>query len=177
MLSRRLLHATMLSAALLTLAACGPDDTSAAPSSAAPSSGTTAATSPGKSAPPSDGAPANDCGTPKPVTGHKMVHVTAQPTATTLQAQATNFACDPNDGHYAGTGTAKTYKFAANAEAEVTQGAVNRKAVSLTVLSHHISDCLHGTSVQPPNYCSGDIYDITVDSAGHITTIAEIWHS
>lgn len=172
MSTRRLLHAGILAAAVLTLAACGPDDPAAAPDSA----GTTAATSPSAGASDPDAGPSADCPPPKAVAGHQHVHVTAKPAGTTLKAQLAKFACDPNDGHYEGTGATKTFTFAAKVTARVTQGSGAYKTVTLPALSQHINDCLTGATVEPPNFCAGNIYDITLDPTAHITTITEIWH-
>ncbi|GAA2134041.1 hypothetical protein GCM10009760_10880 [Kitasatospora kazusensis] len=119
------------------------------------------------------------CGTPTPSAGHRIVLPVRRPTQDTLDAKAVTFVCDPNDGHYQGTGAAKSYLFAPTVKAQLALGADQFKTVILGDLWTHIGDCLAGGStVQPPLSCSAyPAYDITLDASGKINAIKEIWHS
>ena len=50
------------------------------------------------------------------------------------------------------------------------------KAVGLAEFATHAEDCAHHREVPEPYGCFGGNYDITVDSAGRITKISELFH-
>ncbi len=204
MSSRRSIKAIVVATAVLGLAACQPSSTSGsststaaagAPSVSAPAASTPAASTPGTDAPGTanpaptdgssasqpadDGGPAMTCTEPKVATGHKIVMPVRRPTQDTMDAKPVKFVCDPNDGHYEGTGTEKPYLFAQTVKAQLALGADQFKTVIVGDLWMHIGDCLSGGStVQPPLSCSAfPAYDITLDSSGKISAIKEIWHS
>ncbi|MDH6576491.1 hypothetical protein [Kitasatospora sp. MAP5-34] len=204
MSSRRLIKAVAAATAALGLAACGPtssSSSSATTAAAAAPSASTAVSAPGASGAPTgfapssanpaptdgassasatdDGGPAMSCTQPVPAAGHKIVMPVRRPTQDTLDAKAVKFVCDPNDGHYEGTGTEKPYLFAPTVKAQLATGADQFKTVIVGDLWMHIGDCLSGgTTVQPPLSCSAyPAYEITLDSSGKINAIKEIWHS
>jgi hypothetical protein len=190
MLSRRLIGAAALAAALLTLTSCKADGTAASSSassasaSASPAAASSASAdgsvtaSPSVSDLPVDPEPSSDCGTGDVPAGHEVVELVNPPAQGIVQAKAATFACDPNGGGYAGTGAAKDYTFATDAVARLSTGATTHRTVGLDALTAHVRACLHLAGVvEEPYSCSGNIYDITVSSAGTITRISEVWHS
>ncbi|MEV6207430.1 hypothetical protein [Kitasatospora sp. NPDC051914] len=201
MSARRLIAtAALLGAATLALTACDPEasagaDTAAPAASSSPSgaaaTGTTASRSATPTAKPSasrsttakpggKGTPAADCTTAAQRPGHKVVNVTAA-TASKVTATATRFVCGPeveNDGYYEATGAATSHTFAPGATAELfaMSSTMAPKAVGLAEFAAHAEDCAHHREVPEPYGCFGGNYDITVDSAGRITKISELFH-
>jgi hypothetical protein len=178
--SRSLLGAAALAAALLTLTSCKADGTTAASgtASSSPSSSAAPTASPSVSDLPVDPEPSSDCGSGDVPAGHEVVELVSPPAQFIVQAKATTFACDPNGGGYAGTGAAKDYQFATDVVARLDTGATTHRTVGFDALTAHVRACLHlAGAVEEPYSCSGNIYDITLSSAGTITRISEIWHS
>ncbi|MER8186991.1 hypothetical protein [Kitasatospora sp. NPDC094015] len=196
----------LLAATVLGLTACDPEGADAGNPSTVAASPVTSATTAGEGAAgtgtasagagatptaqpsgrPTGKTSAKPSGKPSPVVdctaaaqrpGHQVVHVTAV-SATGLTAQKTVFTCGPdvdNDGYYTATGSAQPYHFASGATATVVDlGAGSaQRAVPLPTLVEHLGGCLaHADGEQ----CFGDNYDVTVDSAGRVTTIAELFH-
>ncbi|GAA2151126.1 hypothetical protein GCM10009760_46140 [Kitasatospora kazusensis] len=98
-----------------------------------------------------------------------------------IGGNGTKFVCGPNvpdDGYYQAITQDASYKFAAGAKASLVGNYVSegRKDVSITDLLTHIDHCTSNPSGQQPYSCYGNMYDITVDGSGLITTIAEIYH-
>ncbi|MFI6639075.1 hypothetical protein [Streptomyces sp. NPDC050504] len=160
------------------VAACGPEDTAADGASG----GSTASTQPtGK---PSEGESssdesADDCGKqPTLPAGHKMVEIAEPPSKGSMSAKDAQPTCTPNDWIYQGQGEAKYYLFAQEVKAELAAGPGSTKTVPVGELWAHAGDCITDqAAVKSPYTCSGNIYDITVDGEGNVTTIKEIWHS
>ncbi|GAA2817230.1 hypothetical protein GCM10010441_47260 [Kitasatospora paracochleata] len=203
---RLLATTALLAGAVLALTACDPDGSapaaqtsataSTAPTaSAAPTASPTAsagtagtasptATKAGKPATPTTGAtkaaPTPDCTAAAQHPGHKVINATSA-TATGLNARATRFVCGPqvdNDGYWEAVGSFGPYTFAAGATAELvtmTSG-VGSAGVPLSVLVQHVNDCAAHREPPAPYNCFGGTYDITVDGAGHITRISELYH-
>lgn len=184
MTASRLLAAATLLTATLTLAACGPEktpsSTSASPSFSASATAPTSApvgasASPTGSTHPSRSAsPAADCTANAKHPGHQVINVTAA-SGTQLTATATNFICGPDvpdDGYYQVTGPASSYTLAPGAVTEIVvlgSGPDMLHKISLDQFDAHVKECSgHG--------CFGNNYDITVDPAGHITHISELYH-
>lgn len=140
----------------------------------------------GASAKPADGAkgdgpkgePGSDCGTPPQLpAGHKMVEIDVPPSKGSMSAKDAKPTCTPNDWIYHGQGEPKYYIFAPGSKAEIALGSGKTKDVPAGELWMHAGDCLTDQSaVKPPYSCSGNIYDITTDSEGKVTSIKEIWH-
>ncbi|PBC78914.1 hypothetical protein BX265_3705 [Streptomyces sp. TLI_235] len=175
-------------------AASDPASASASPSSAAssssspsarPSGTAKASTRPsashsGTAKPSGSGKPAVDCTAAAQRPGHKVVNVTAA-TAAKVTATQTRLVCGPDiddDGYYEPTGAASAYTFAPGATAELfaMSSTMAPKAVSLAEFAAHAEDCAHDREVAAPYSCYGGAYDITVDSAGRITRISELFH-
>ncbi|MEU9111430.1 hypothetical protein AB0D04_06485 [Streptomyces sp. NPDC048483] len=197
MFTRRLLAAAAVATALVTLTSCkGEDDPKAASpeasaSSAAPSASHPAdpAASPSASAPassqaspPSDPAPGTgeptfDCTPRKLAKGHRMVQITGAPSGGALLAKEAKFSCDPNGGGYIGTGKAARFRLASGATAELALNSpIKRRTVTVAQLSEHVTACVREESVKEPFSCSGDNYEITVNSSGEISHLTEVWH-
>jgi len=203
MTARRLLAAVaLLATATLTLTACdGDGDTGAGPSASGSPSATVSA-SPGGSVQPSASAthtstkpkppattkpstskaPSRDCTAAAQHPGHKVLNVVSGVAGSTqLTATATKFICGPNvdnDGYFEPNGPSATYQLAAGATAELVsaESSISQRAVSVPQLIQHINDCAQHREVAQPYGCFGGNYDITVDSAGHITHISELYH-
>ncbi|MEV7176908.1 hypothetical protein [Kitasatospora sp. NPDC093679] len=140
-----------------------------------PSTGRTTTAKPSGS-----GKPAADCTAAAQRPGHKVINVTAA-TATKVTATPTRFVCGPDiddDGYYEPTGAAGAYTFAPGATAELfaMSSTMSPKAVPLAEFATHAEDCAHNREVPQPYSCYGGNYDITVDSAGRITKISELFH-
>ncbi|GAA5003725.1 hypothetical protein [Kitasatospora paranensis] len=124
--------------------------------------------------------PTADCTAAAQKAGHKVINVSAA-TATQVTATPTRFVCGPtvdDDGYYQPTGAAVSYTFAAGAGAELfvmTEG-MGPKSVTLAQFATHAGACAHQQPVPEPYSCFGGNYDITVDAAGHITKISELYH-
>ncbi|WP_030797961.1 hypothetical protein [Streptomyces sp. NRRL S-337] len=189
--TQRLIGTLALVATLgVGLTACGPEDDphgdSAGSSSSGGSSGSggsSASAQPSKKPAPSDKASdqadgPGDCGAPpKLPAGHKMVEPAVPPSKGSLSAKDAKPFCTPNDWIYHGQGKAKYYLFAEDVKAELATGSGRTKSVPVGQLWTHAGDCMTNQSaVKPPYTCSGNIYDITLDSEGQINSIKEIWH-
>ncbi|WP_328386913.1 hypothetical protein OHS81_25130 [Streptomyces sp. NBC_00400] len=190
MVTRRLLAAAAVAAALATLTSCKGEDVGASPeatASAAPDASSPAAApsgSPAPSAPaspvkdlPVDPEPSSDCTPATLAEGHRMVQVMGVRPQGALSVREAEFSCDPNGGGYAGTGKAARQPLAPGATAELSTGATGHRTVPLATLTQHLSACLKHDQVKPPLACSGDIYEITVNGSGAVTHLREIWHS
>ncbi|MFI0217564.1 hypothetical protein [Streptomyces lydicus] len=81
----------------------------------------------------------------------------------------------PNDWIYHGQGKAK---FAQDVKAELATGSgTSAKLVPVGELWMHAGDCMTKPgAVKAPYSCSGNIYDITLDSQGEINHIKAFWH-
>ncbi|MCB5907066.1 hypothetical protein LIU39_06480 [Streptomyces sp. SF28] len=183
MLTRRLLAAAALAAALATLTSCKSDDTTAAASPrASASSEPSKASGPSASAPASgdkavDPEPSSDCTPRKVPAGHRTVRVMGASSGGALSVREAEFACDPNGGGYAGTGKAARYQLAAGATAELTTGATTFRTVPTAELARHLTACMKHQPVEPPLSCAGDIYELTVNGSGDVSHIREVWHA
>ncbi|GHC51488.1 hypothetical protein [Streptomyces cinnamoneus] len=165
------------------LTACGPED-----DSAAGSGGSSSGASAKPSAKPADGGSADksggegsfgDCGQPpKLPAGHKMIEIAVPPSKGSMSAKDAKPTCTPNDWIYHGEGAAKYYLFTAGeVKAELSTGSGSYKTVPVGELWSHAGDCMTNQSaVKQPYTCSGNIYDITLDSEGKVKTIKEVWH-
>ncbi|GAA0317624.1 hypothetical protein GCM10010302_65870 [Streptomyces polychromogenes] len=177
-----------LVAALGSVAACGPEDTSGAGgtggsagagAAAKPSAAQPSAKAPAGGASAGSAAPGGDCGQPpKPPAGHKMVEPVVPPSKGSMSAKDAQPACTPNGWTYHGKGEPKYYLFATGeVKAELATGSGSTKSVPVGELWMHAGDCMTNPSaVKAPYSCSGNIYDITVDGEGKIDSIKEVWH-
>ncbi|MEU1814943.1 hypothetical protein ABZ543_07075 [Streptomyces roseifaciens] len=177
--TRRLIGAVAVVAALSAATACGPEEDTTAGSGA--SSQPSAKPSTGNGGSGGSGSTDNgggDCGQPpKLPAGHKMVEVAAPPSKGSMTAKDAKPACTPNDWVYHGDGKANYYLFSENVKAELATGGGATKTVPVGELWMHAGDCMTNSSaVKSPYSCSGNIYDITLDSEGKVKTIKEIWH-
>ncbi|MGW2633464.1 hypothetical protein ACWC2K_29600 [Streptomyces chattanoogensis] len=177
--TRRLISTLALVASLGALTACGPEDpyddnAGGSKASAQPSKKPTAPSDDSSD----DAAGSGDCGTPpKLPAGHKRVEPAVPPSKGSLSAKDAKPVCTPNDWIYHGQGKAKYYLFAGDVKAELATGAGKTKSVPVGQLWMHAGDCMTNQSaVKAPYSCSGNIYDITLDSEGEINSIKEIWH-
>ncbi|MFG2222001.1 hypothetical protein [Streptomyces sp. NPDC048644] len=190
MLTRRLLAAAALAAALATLTSCKSDDATASPGASASSAASEPAASsepskasgPSASAPesgdkPVDPEPSFDCTPRKIPAGHRMVQVTAASSGGALSVREAEFACDPNGGGYAGTGKAAHYQLAAGATVELSAGATAYRTVPTAELAGHLTACLKHRPVEPPLSCAGNIYELTVNGSGDVSHVREVWHA
>lgn len=178
--TRRLVVALAVTAALGSgLTACGPDSDTAGGSTGGSSASAKPADGAAGAKGGSKGEPGNDCGTPPQLpAGHKMVEIAAPPSKGSMSAKDTKPACTPNDWIYHGQGEAKYYLFAPATKAEIALGSGKTKDVPVGELWMHAGDCLTNSSaVKQPYSCSGNIYDITTNSEGKVTSIKEIWHA
>jgi hypothetical protein len=202
---RLLAIGALLATTTLALTACDPNATSgdAPPATAAATASTSAGAQPTGAATPSatptgrstakptashsasarpsgKATPTADCTAAAQKAGHKVINATAA-TATQVTATPTRFVCGPtvdDDGYYQPTGAAVSYTFAAGASAELfvmTEG-MGPKSVPLAQFATHVGACAHQQPVPEPYSCFGGNYDITVDAAGHITKISELYH-
>ncbi|MGK5732073.1 hypothetical protein [Streptomyces sp. URMC 124] len=181
--TRRLVSACAVVAALGVLTACGPEEDTAAGSGGASSQpsakpGADKGGSAGKGGSGSADNGGGDCGQPpKLPTGHKMVEIASPPSKGSMSAKDGKPVCTPNDWIYHGEGKANYYLFAENVKAELATGSGSTKTVPVGELWTHAGDCMTNTSaVKSPYSCSGNIYDITVNSEGKVKTIKEVWH-
>ncbi|MDH6112170.1 hypothetical protein P3T36_006804 [Kitasatospora sp. MAP12-15] len=156
------------------------------PSAAKPSAAKpTAATPSGKpTAKPSAAkpTPSADCTANAKKPGHTVINATvAWGNPDRIGANATKFICGPdvpNDGYYEAVAPNSGYNFAPGAKATLVGNYVSdgTKAVSVTDLLTHIDHCTQNPSGQDPYSCYGNMYDITVNGSGLITSIAELYH-
>ncbi|MDH6124559.1 hypothetical protein [Kitasatospora sp. GP82] len=200
---RPLVAAALLATTVLSLAACGAGSTtstaaaSASPavatspsasatvpqqSSATPAISHTATAHPSAPGKPAQGTPAADCTTAAQRPGHRVVNVVSGTAGSSeIAATATKFICGPNvddDGYYQPAGSPTTFKIASGAQGELfTLGNTTAtRGVPVAQLIQHADDCGHHRPVDRPYSCFGGNYDITVDVAGHITHISELYH-
>ncbi|MFE5867325.1 hypothetical protein ACFQ6V_01595 [Streptomyces roseifaciens] len=180
--TRRLIGTVAVVAALSAATACGPEEDTATGSGASSQPSAKPSTGNGGSGGNSGSGSADngggDCGQPpKLPAGHKMVEVAAPPSKGSMTAKDAKPACTPNDWIYHGDGKANYYLFSENVKAELATGGGSTKTVPVGELWMHAGDCMtNGSAVKSPYSCSGNIYDITVDSEGKVKTIKEIWH-
>ncbi|GAA0676290.1 hypothetical protein GCM10010193_31740 [Kitasatospora atroaurantiaca] len=196
--ARRLpVTAALLAATALTLTACGSKGAATASSSVTVSDSPTASTasasaSPSTSASAAASVPASASGsapaggggcTPRTdLPGHKVIHVVSGDVAAEqLMASATKFSCGPNTpsgGAYTPTGP--TVRYSAVTEITADLATLRGVGANLTVpfsrLIEHANDCTDRGAVAEPFSCFGNNYEITVDSAGQITHISELFH-
>ncbi|REK86426.1 hypothetical protein DY245_32785 [Streptomyces inhibens] len=176
--TQRLISALALVATLGGLTACGPEDPYGDSTG-----GSSASAQPSKKPSPSEGSTdeaggPGDCGAPpKLPAGHKMVEPAAPPSKGSLSAKDAKPVCTPNGWIYHGQGKAKYYLFARDVKADLATGSGSTKSVPVGELWMHAGDCMTNPSaVKAPYSCSGNIYDITLDSEGNVNSIKEIWH-
>ncbi|MEU0932223.1 hypothetical protein [Embleya sp. NPDC005971] len=145
--------------------ASGPARTQA-PKSAKPSAG-------GQSAEPGD-----DCGPPPAAkAGHRIVYPIKAPAKDSLYYKNTKFVCDPNDGHYEAVGAEQTPLVFAPKATGTLVGPPAKKAEYLGQVWDHIDKCLSGQGDGANSCSSFGAYDVTLNAAGQITDIREIFHS
>jgi hypothetical protein len=177
--TQRIIGALALVAALAGVAACGPEDDTAGDSSSSsqPAKPSGKENAGGGSTDNADG-PDLDCGQPpKLPAGHKVVEIVSPPSKGSMSARDGKPKCTPNAWIYHGQGKAKYYLFAAGeVKAELATGSGSTKSVPAGELWTHAGDCLAGQDTEAPYSCSGNIYDITLDSEGKVKEIKEIWH-
>lgn len=204
--TRLLTTVALLAAATLGLTACDDNSTgSSAPTTAATAPSTlasvSAASAPASptghpstapkpsgsgrtatSQPPAPKTPSADCTTRAQHPGHKVIDVVGvTPGSLQLKATATRFVCGPDvpdDGYYESAGAPASYQLAPGATADlmVLDAQSGPRPASVADLIKHASECIQGHDVARPYGCYGNMYDITVDSAGHITDISELYH-
>ncbi|MGW9209134.1 hypothetical protein ACWGR4_19370 [Embleya sp. NPDC055664] len=191
---------TAVTIGALALVACNADDKKKGTSEAADSPPSTAPVlaqpptgnpggsgAPGTQAPKSTkpsasrssaGVPGDDCG-PAPTTkpGHRIVHPNKAPGKDSLYYRNTKFVCDPNDGHYEPVGAEQTPLHFAPQATGTLSGPAPWKAEYLGQVWDHIDKCLtHQTD--PGHACSSfGAYEVTLNAAGEISDIREIFHS
>ena len=178
--TQRLISTFALVATLGGLAACGPEGAGYGGGSG----GSGATAEPSHKPTSSDDAGAKPegsgaCGTPpKLPAGHRRVEPAVPPAKGSLSAKDAVPVCTPNDWIYHGRGKAKYYLFAQDVKAELATGSgTSAKSVPVGELWMHAGDCMTNPgAVKAPYSCSGNIYDITLDSHGEINYIKEIWH-
>ncbi|MFE0458088.1 hypothetical protein ACFW1A_02350 [Kitasatospora sp. NPDC058965] len=203
MLARRLTAtALVLTAAALTLTACGPDESpapaaagsptasvTAVPSvPAAPSTGPAHPASP--SAKPSAKPTAKPSGTAKPTAdctaaatssiGRVVESVDSAYTVHVwMKAKETKFVCGPdvpNDGYFEGYGNPAVFTFSNDAK-YLLFADMKPTPVSLDVFMKHMEDCRNNPSaVQQPYSCYGGMYAITTTGGNTVTSITELFH-
>ncbi|MCX4749643.1 hypothetical protein OG455_29720 [Kitasatospora sp. NBC_01287] len=160
------------------------------PASAAPAAATSAKPTPAKTtakptptkptAAPSS--PTADCTAAATHPGHKVINaVTGWADPNRLGGNPTKFICGPDvpdDGYYQSVAGSADYTFAPGATAHLVGNYASEggQSVSITDLLTHIDHCTTGNTTGNPSACYGNMYDITVDSAGRITTITEVYH-
>ncbi|GAB2710046.1 hypothetical protein [Kitasatospora kifunensis] len=126
--------------------------------------------------------PTPDCTANAYKPGHKVINATvAWGDPNRIGANATKFECGPdieNDGIYLPTAPNTGYTFAPGATATVVgkYASQDPKSVSLTDLLTHINYCTQNPTGQDPYGCYRNMYDITTNSAGQITSINELYH-
>ncbi|WP_327068417.1 hypothetical protein [Kitasatospora sp. NBC_01302] len=127
--------------------------------------------------------PTPDCTAAANHPGHKVINATvAWGDPNRIGANATTFVCGPdvpNDGYYQAVAPNTGYTFAPGAKATLLGRYVSTDpstAVSITDLLTHINQCVQHPGADGPHLCYGNNYDITVNGAGQITTITELYH-
>ncbi|WP_329582737.1 hypothetical protein OG500_22135 [Kitasatospora sp. NBC_01250] len=127
--------------------------------------------------------PGSDCTAAANHPGHKVINATvAWGDPNRIGANATTFVCGPdvpNDGYYQAVAPNTGYTFAPGAKATLLGRYVSTDpstAVSITDLLTHINQCVQHPGADGPHLCYGNNYDITVNGAGQITTITELYH-
>ncbi|MGW6917850.1 hypothetical protein ACWGB8_29095 [Kitasatospora sp. NPDC054939] len=196
--SRRMLGAVLAGAAVLGLAACGPEDASdkaagtAAPTASAPAgtggaAPTAAATAPSGTAKPApsgtaqpsrsagaDEEPEGFCTAAPLPAGQKWVYPVKGTTATTLVYRDTKTACGVNDVRFEPVGPDRSAPFAATAKGHLNSVLAKPKDVDVAGLVKHIAECLADRTSPDVSYpCSGGEYKVVVDSAGRVVEMTE----
>ncbi|MFE6748578.1 hypothetical protein ACFVGM_22195 [Kitasatospora purpeofusca] len=181
---RTALAAVAAAAAVLALAACGPDNdsgTGAAPagsSAAQPSAAQPSATQPTGSAAaqPSADAPPSACAPPKPVGLRRVIHPAKQPRQDTVTYQETGYTCTAGKGKWEPTGPRKNLMFAPEVKAQLQPASGQFKTVVVGELWNHIGACLDRTP--DAGVCSPGLnYEISLDGEGRINEIQELYAS
>ncbi|WP_030754587.1 hypothetical protein [Streptomyces griseus] len=168
---------------------------SAPPAATAPTTPPVSAT-PDPAAPPA-GAPTDDvdgdgkggdCGDrPALPSGILMVKVALMRDAGGFEAAQAVPHCTPNDWIYGAEKDAPTrhYVLPETVDARLTTGPGAWKKVDHEQLALHVDRCLFQEigapsddypRVEPPFSCSGNVYEITLDTKGAVKTMKEIWH-
>lgn len=127
--------------------------------------------------------PGSDCTAAANHPGHKVINATvAWGDPNRIGANATKFVCGPdvpNDGYYQAVAPNTGYTFAPDAKATLLGRYISTDpstAVSITDLLTHINQCVQNPGADGPHLCYGNNYDVTVNGAGQITTITELYH-
>ncbi|KOV36790.1 hypothetical protein ADK60_06190 [Streptomyces sp. XY431] len=169
---RTALAAAAAATAVLTLAACGPDDgsgTGAAPAGPSAAAGSSAAQ-------PSAGAPGGACATPKPNGNRRVIHPVKQPRQDTVTYQETGYTCTVNDGKWEPAGPQKNLMFAPEVKAQLQPASGQYRTVVVGELWNHIGACLDRTP--DAGVCSSGLnYEIALDGEGRINEIRELYAS
>ncbi|AUG76947.1 hypothetical protein CFP65_2089 [Kitasatospora sp. MMS16-BH015] len=142
---------------------------------------TRATAKPGTSTKPSATAkPSADCTANAQHPGHKVINATvAWGSPDRIGANATKFVCGPDvpdDGYYEAVAPNTEYRFAAGAKATLLATGVKTTEVPLARLLQQINTCTGHPGDAGDYSCYGNMYDITVDATGRITTISELYH-
>jgi hypothetical protein len=109
-----------------------------------------------------------------------VIHiVSGDVAAEQVMASPMKFNCGPKDppgGTYTSTGPAVRYSAVTEVTAELaTLGKMPSQEVPMTRLIEHAVDCAERGAVAQPFSCFGNNYSITVDSAGQIIHISELF--
>jgi hypothetical protein len=167
--------------------------TSAAPTAQPISSGggTAKPTKPTKAPKPtptksSGGSPSSDCTAQAAANlgGAVVVQATDNGYATHIwmKAEPTKFVCGPDvpdDGYYAATSPTTEYRFATGAQAVLLgRGAagIQEQTVPVSRLLQQINTCTGHPADATEFSCYGNMYDVTLDPSGKITTITQVYH-
>ncbi|MFC5664895.1 hypothetical protein ACFP3U_18135 [Kitasatospora misakiensis] len=176
---RTALAAVTAAAAVLVLAACGPDDgsdTAAAPaqsSAAQPPAAQPSAAQP-SAGQPSAAAPGGACATPKPNGNHRVIHPVKQPRQDTVTYQETGYVCAGATGAWQPTGAQKALMFAQEVKAQLQPGSGQYRTVVVGELWNHIGACLEHSP--DAGVCSPGLnYEIALDGEGKINEIREVF--
>ncbi|MGW4897539.1 hypothetical protein ACWEQL_35605 [Kitasatospora sp. NPDC004240] len=191
----------LVAAAVLGLAACGPEEsggpaTGAAPTAAASVTGTASpgATAGGTAKPSGSAKPA---GTAKPgasggaegepegfcsaaplPAGQKWVYPVKGTTATTLVYKDTKEACGVNDVNFEPVGEDRTAPFAPTAKGHLNSVMAKPKDVDVADLVKHINECLADRTSTKGSYpCSAGDYKVAIDASGKVVEMTERAHS
>ncbi|WP_405017716.1 hypothetical protein OHV05_12335 [Kitasatospora sp. NBC_00070] len=185
--------AVVLATAVLALTACGPKDAApatgpgltATASAGATPTGTPAATPSAPAATPSKGAtkagaaPAADCTANAAQVGRVIEAAeVGYATHVWMKAKETKFVCGPNvpgESYFTPTGAVKVFEFSNDVKTYVLAD-LQEKLLPLNDFMARAETCLtKATSVQRPYGCYGNQFSVTLDPAGKISAIHQLY--
>ncbi|WP_457032023.1 hypothetical protein [Kitasatospora sp. P5_F3] len=175
----------VLATAVLALTACGPKDPAPAtgPSLTASASPSVTATvkptaSASRSATKAGATPA-DCKADAAQVGRVIEAAeVGYATHVWMKAKETKFVCGPDvpgESYFEGTGAVKVFEFSNEVKTYVLAD-LKEKQIPLNDFMARAELCLtNRTAVQPPYNCYGNQFTVTVDQAGKISTIHQMY--